>query len=143
MPDRSLRCRNESNPEQGRQRFRGVFSGLYNDVRYNVSSSFLGRAEAVLTFENFNVPFARPEYVEGQRIEAVDLEWQYIRGGLGLGYRTALAPGHQDNALEVTLTYEPGFIWFEPDDDTAGTFIVPRDTYEGRAHLRVRADALE
>ncbi|MGH8508051.1 MAG: hypothetical protein ACREVH_04960, partial [Gammaproteobacteria bacterium] len=109
----------------------------------NVSPRFLGGAEAVLTFENFNVPFARPEYVEGQRIESVDLEWQYIRGGLGLGYHTPLAPGHQDNALELTLTYEPGFIWFEPDDDTASSFIVPRDTYEGRAHLRLRADALE
>ncbi len=131
------------NPEHGRQRLRGVFSGLYNDVRYNISPRFLGGAEAVFTFENFNVPFARPEYVEGQRIEAVDLEWQYIRGGLGLGYRTPLAPGHQDNALELTLTYEPGFLWFEGDDDTAPEFIEPRDTYEGRAHLRLRADALE
>jgi len=131
------------NPEHGRQRLRGVFSGLYNKVHYHIAPRFLGGAEAVFTFENFNVPFARPEYVEGQRIEAVDLEWHYIRGGLGFGYRTALAPGHQDNALELTLTYEPGFIWFEPDDDTAPDFIVPRDTYEGRAHLRLRADALE
>ncbi|MGH8579425.1 MAG: hypothetical protein ACREVK_04610 [Gammaproteobacteria bacterium] len=131
------------NPEHGRQRLRGVFSGLYNDVRYNIAPRFLGGAEAVFTFENFNVPFARPEYVEGQSIEAVDLEWQYIRGGLGLGYRTPLAPGHQDNALELTLTYEPGFFWFQEDDDTAPEFIEPRDTYEGRAHLRLRADALE
>ncbi|MGH8625051.1 MAG: hypothetical protein ACREYC_07205 [Gammaproteobacteria bacterium] len=131
------------NPEHGRHRLRGVFSGLYNDVRFNIAPRFLGDAEVVFTFENFNVPFGRPEYVEGQRIEAVDLEWQYIRGGLGLGYHTALAPGHQDNALEITLTYEPGFIWFEPDDDTAPDFIEPTDTYEGRAHLRLRADALE
>lgn len=131
------------NLEHGRQRLRGVFSGLYNDVRYNIAPRFLGGAEVVFTFENFNVPFARPEYVEGQRIETVDLEWQYIRGGLGFGHRAALAPGHQDNALELTLTYEPGFLWFEPDGDRARGFIVPRDTYEGRAHLRLRADALE
>ncbi|MGH8508296.1 MAG: hypothetical protein ACREVH_06210, partial [Gammaproteobacteria bacterium] len=29
------------NPEEGQQRFRGIFSGLYNDVRYNVSPRFL------------------------------------------------------------------------------------------------------
>lgn len=131
------------NPEHGRQRLRGVFSGLYNNVDYHISPRFLRGLEAVVTFENFNVPFARPEYVEGQRIEPVDLEWQFVRGGLGLGYRTPLAPGHQDNALELTLTYEPGFIWFEGDDDTAPEFIEPSDTYEGRAHARLRADALE
>jgi len=66
--------------------------------------------------------------VEGQRIEDVDLEWQYVRGGLGLGYRTPLAPWHQDNALEITLTYEPGFLWFDASSDTARDFIVPHDT---------------
>ena len=131
------------NPEDGQQRLRGIFSGLYNDVRYNISPRFLGGMEAVLTFENFNVPFARPEYVEGQRIEAVDLEWQYVRGGLGLGYRTRLAPGHQDNALELTLTYEPGFIWFDPDvtirqaaSSCPETPTRDRPTRTGRCHER-------
>jgi hypothetical protein len=131
------------NEDDGKRRFRGVFSGLYNDLRYNIAPKSLQGAEAVFTFENFNVPFGRPEYVEGQRIEGVDLEWQYVRGGLGLGYRTPLAPWHQDNALEITLTYEPGFLWFDASSDTARDFIEPHDTYEGRAHLRLRADALE
>jgi len=131
------------NEDDGERRFRGVFSGLYNDLRYNIMPEFLQGAEAVFPFENFTVPFGRPEYVEGQRIEDVDLEWQYVRGGLGLGYRTPLAPWNQDNALEITLTYEPGFLWFDASSDTARDFIVPHDTYEGRAHLRLRADALE
>jgi hypothetical protein len=131
------------NPKEGQQRFRGVFSGLYNELRYHLAPSFLQGAEFVFTFENFTVPFARPEFIEGQRIKAVDLEWQYVRGGLGLGYRIPWAPGYQDNALEVTLTYEPGFLWFDRGDDTAPEFRVPRDTYEGGVHLRLRADALE
>ncbi|HEX2245841.1 MAG TPA: hypothetical protein VHH94_06120 [Gammaproteobacteria bacterium] len=131
------------NEDYGKKRFRGVFSGLYNDLRYNIAPEFLQGAEAVFTFENFTVPFGRPEFVEGRRIRDVDLEWQYVRGGLGLGYRTPLAPGHQDNTLEITLSYEPGFFWFDSGDDTAQDFIVPHDTYEGRAHLRLRADALE
>lgn len=131
------------NLDDGKQRFRGVLSGLYNDVRYNLTLKVLRGAEAVFTFENLTIPFGRPEFAEGQRIGSVDLEWQYVRGGLGLGYRAPLAPGHQDNALEVALTYEPGFFWFDGTSDTARDFIIPRDTYEGRVHFRLRADALE
>lgn len=131
------------NPEQGKYRFRGVFSGLYNDVRYHITRRDWRGFEGVLTFENFTVPIARPEFVEGQEIEEVELEWYYVRGGVGLGYRKSLAPGNQDNALEVTLTYEPGYLWFDRGSDTAPDFIEPQDSYEGRVHLRARADALE
>lgn len=131
------------NLEDGKKRFRGAISGLYNNIRFNITPKFLHGAEAVFTFDNFTVPFARPEYVEGQRVNAVDLEWNYVRAGLGIGYRAPLAPWHQDNALEIALTYEPGYLWFARDSSTARNFISPSDTYEGRVHFRLRADALE
>lgn len=51
--------------------------------------------------------------------------------------------GHQDSALELSLTYEPGYRWFARGHHTSPDFIVPSDTYEGRVHVRLRRDALE
>ena len=95
------------NPEDGQQRLRGIFSGLYNDVRYNISPRFLGGMEAVLTFENFNVPFARPEYVEGQRIEAVDLRMAIRTRRIGPGLPHPARPQTPGHALELTLPTNP------------------------------------
>ena len=131
------------NRREGGERVRAVLSGLYNEVRYHTSRWPLGGAEAVLAFENVTLPFARSEYVEGRRIASEELEWHSVRLGAGLGHRIPLAPGHQENALEVTLTYEPGVLLFEAGDETGRDFLVPRDAYEGRFHLSLRADALE
>ncbi len=131
------------NELDGARRLRAVLSGLYNDVRYNRRFTRLGGLEFVATFENLTIPFGRPEYVEGLPVDDVDLQWQYVRGGLGLGYRRAIAPGHQDNAVEFTATYEPGYLWFDRNGDTGRSFVIPQDTYEGRARLRLRVDALE
>jgi len=131
------------NMEGGKTRFRGVFSGLYNDVRYNTTPAFLGGAEAVFTFENLTIPFGRPEYIEGRSIVSEELQWHYLRGGMGLGYRAALPPGHQDNAVELALTYEPGVLLFFRGGETAPSFQMPQSTYEGRVHLRARADKIE
>ena len=124
-------------------RLRAVLSGLYNDVRYNTGRRPFGRVEGVLTFENVTLPFDRSEYVEGRRIAEEELEWHSIRIGVGVGYRAALAPRHQDNAFEAALSYEPGVLLFRRGDETAQDFLVPGNAYEGRFHLRLRADALE
>src|SRR6185369_5353591 len=99
--------------------------------------------EAVVTFENLTPPFTRSEYVEGERVASEDLKWGSVRAGAGIGYRHGLAPGHQDNAFEAAITYEPGYLFFSRGDDTAKAFLPPPNTYEGRAHLRLRADAFE
>jgi len=125
------------------RRFRGTFTGVYNDVQYNVGSKWSGGWEAVFTFNNLVVPFGRSEYVEGQRIQDVALQWNSVFAGLGIGYRKALPPGHQDNALEISLTYEPGYRWFQRTQDTSPRFRVPSETYEGRVHVRLRTDALD
>jgi hypothetical protein len=99
--------------------------------------------EMVLTLDNFILLLGRSEYVEGQRIEDVEVEWNYVFGGFGVGYRTPLPPGHQDSALEISVTYEPGFRWFKRSEGTAPNFVVPSDTYEGRVHVRVSVDTLD
>lgn len=131
------------NWENGQERLRGIFSGLYDQVRYSTTPVFLQGAEIILTFENVTVPFDRAEYIEGQRIDSEELKWHEIQTGIGLGYRVPLSPGHQDNALEAALTYEPGLLLFDEGDETDPSFQVPKDTYEGRIHFRLRADAIE
>lgn len=96
-----------------------------------------------MTLNTMIIPLGRSEYVEGQIIRDVEVEWSYVFGGIGVAYRRLLDPGHQDNALELSLTYEPGYRWFKGTSKTSPNFIVPDDTYEGRVHARVRRDALE
>ena len=125
------------------RRFRGTFAGLYNDVRYNIGPERAHGWEAVFTFNNYIIPFGRYEDVEGRAITDVELKWSSIFAGLGIGYRKSLPPGHQDSALEMALTYEPGYLWFDRSKNTSPRFIVPSDTYEGRVHFRLRTDMLD
>src|SRR5512132_1593196 len=125
------------------RRFRGTFAGLYNEVRYNAGSQGARGWEAVFTFNNYIVPFGRYQDVEGQAITDVELQWNSISAGLGIGYRKTLPPGHQDSALEMALTYEPSYLWFNRSTHTSPQFIVSSDTYEGRVHFRLRTDMLD
>lgn len=128
---------------RGDSRLRAAVSGLYDDIRYDHRLAPGSAWEAVGTFENVTLPFARSEYVEGERIASEELKWEFVRAGAGFGYRRALEPGHQDNAFEAAATYEAAYLFFARGDDTEETFRLPRNTYEGRFHLRVRADAFE
>ncbi len=114
-----------------------------NDLTMNVGSYTSSGWELRFTLNTMIIPIGRSEYVEGRIIRDVEVEWSYVFGGFGLAYRRLLDPGHQDNALELSLTYEPGYRWFKGTSDTSPNFIVPSDTYEGRVHARVRRDALE
>ena len=125
------------------RRLRATVAGVVNDVNYNIGSRSLKGWELVLTFDNTIIPLGRSEYVEGQRIKAADIQWSYVFAGAGIGYREQLPGKSQDNAIEVTLTYEPGYRWFQRSRDTSSNYVVPVDTYEGRAHFRLRLDALD
>jgi hypothetical protein len=131
------------NSDDLKKRFRGTFSGPVNDLTYNAGSHSSSGWELRMTLNTMIIPLGRSEYVEGQIIRDVDVEWSYVFGGIGVAYRRLLDPGHQDNALELSLTYEPGYRWFKATSDTSPNFIVPKDTYEGRIHARIRRDALE
>ena len=130
------------NWNEGKQRLRAILVGIYDDIRFDFQPS-RGPFELLVTFENLTPPFDRSEYVEGIRIRSEELRWYQAYLGLGAGFRIPISPGHQDNALEVALSYEPGYLAFDRGDETDPGFIVPRDAYEGRIHLRFRADALE
>ncbi len=131
------------NRDGGDSRVRAVLLGIANDVRYDRRIVAGSVWEVVGTFENVTLPFARSEYIESERIASEELKRSFVRAGFGFGYRRALAPGHQDNFLEAALTYEPGYLFFGRGGDTASSFLLPRDTYEGRFHLRLRADAFD
>src|SRR2546429_563431 len=122
------------NRQDGAERLRADIAVLANDARYNrrlVPSGW----EAAFTFENVTLPFARSEYVEGRRVATEELKWNFVRAGAGMGYRRTLSPGHQDNAFEAALTYEPGYLFFAHGGETASAFVLPQETYEGRIHL--------
>jgi hypothetical protein len=126
-----------------KERFRGTFSVAVNDLAYNVGSHLSNGWELRFTLNNMIIPLGRSEYVEGQIIRDVDVEWNFLFAGFGIAYRQLLSPGHQDNALEMSLTYEPGYRWFKRSRETSRNFVVPTDTYEGRVHARLRKDAFD
>jgi hypothetical protein len=130
------------NRREGRELFRAEIAVIANSVRYNRALSDSG-LESVLTLEGATLPWALSDSVEGMRDAAAELKVRSYRGGAGLGFRRPLAPGLQDNFFEVAMTYEPGYLAFRRAGETAPDFILPRDSFERRAHLRVRADAFE
>lgn len=63
------------NWDDGRSRLRGTFTGLVNDVNFNVGSKSSRGWELIFTLDNMIIPVGRSEFVEGQRISQVDVEW--------------------------------------------------------------------
>ena len=122
-------------------RVRALLSGLYDDVRWDVAPE--DRFGAALTFFNETLPWDRSEYVQGRRISGADLQRHQIRAGAGVGWRRRIAPGGQDNAVEASLTFEPGALLFARGRSTSADFRIPRDAFEGRLHFRLRTDSLE
>ncbi len=131
------------NPAGGRTRLRAELLGIYDDVRWNRSLRAGSPLEAVLTFDNLTVPLDRPEFVEGVRIATEELRWHTVRAGLGLAYRRLIPPFHGDNAIEASLAFEPGWLWFQRGGETGRDYLLPKDTFEARGHLRLRFDAIE
>lgn len=125
----------------GDDRLRAELLGIYDDVRWN--RKLVPGLEAVLTFQNTTLPWARSEYAGGTRIASEEMKWHSVRAGAGLGTYRRIAPGLQDNAFEASLSYEPGLLLFGRGSDTAPSLTLPADAYEGRLHARARADAFE
>jgi hypothetical protein len=125
----------------GHRRLRAVLLGLYDGVRWNRALHGDGRLESVVTFENTTLPWARSEYAGGERLESEEMNWGFVRAGAGLAFRQPLAPGHADNSFEASLSYEPGFLYFSKGSSADPSFVSPVNAYEGRLHLRLRADA--
>ncbi|HAM50707.1 MAG TPA: hypothetical protein DCP92_08465 [Nitrospiraceae bacterium] len=123
--------------------FRADLVGVYDDVFFARSSPDLKSFEWVLTFDNYTLPFAQSELVDGEAVKTEELYWGYVRPGFGFGYRRQVSPGHQDNMAAVDLTIEPGFLYFDKGSKTADNFVVPDNSFELREHLQLRWDAFE
>ncbi|MBI5417616.1 hypothetical protein HZA55_06675 [Candidatus Poribacteria bacterium] len=125
------------NYNNDKDRFRGIIAGLFNNIQYNFTPDFLHGGEAVFTFENLTIPFPQSELVEGEKISSEELKLNQMRLGMGIGYHRPIAvPEDQNNAFEIALTYEPGFLSFNSGDKTDPGFRLPDNTYEGRVHLK-------
>src|SRR5689334_22186316 len=69
------------------ERFRGSFAVAVNDLAYNVGIRSLPGWEFRFTLNNMIIPLGRAEYVEGQIIRDVEVEWNYVFAGFGVAYR--------------------------------------------------------
>jgi len=63
------------NSDDMKQRFRGTFSGPLNDLTMNVGSPSSSGWELRFTLNTMIIPLGRSEYVEGQIIRDVEVEW--------------------------------------------------------------------
>ncbi|HXZ24945.1 MAG TPA: hypothetical protein VEI24_01885, partial [Nitrospiria bacterium] len=129
------------NIDNGDTIFRGIVVGVYDELWYSTKPKVLGGADFVLTLNNFTVPVAQSEYVEGVEIDDA-LYWHQWNVGFGIGYSKNISPGFNDNRFAITLLYEPGMLNFHTSSDTLNSYIIPQNTFEQRVHLRVRADAM-
>jgi hypothetical protein len=123
--------------------FRATLVGLYDEVWFSKGAERTRPFELVLTFDNYTVPFAQTEAVDGHRLKEEELIWGNLWAGAGAGLRTPLEfPGADRNAnmAALSLTAEPGYLFFDDGKDTAADFVVPQDSFEMRAHLRGRYD---
>ncbi len=123
--------------------FRGVLVGLYDEIFLAYSPESWGGLEAVLTFDNLNVPFEQGEQIDGIIDDAQKTTWGWLRPGIGGGYRTAISPHEQDSMLALTWTFEPSFVYFSKGDSAVGAYVAPQDTFDLRSHFQMRLDALE
>ncbi len=129
-------------PEEGGSRLRAIVAGLANEVRWDVAVSENKVVATVTTFDSLILPWARSEYVQGERLRSEELEWNQARIGIGVAAHSRIGPA-VDNALDVALTLETGNLWFDEGDHTDPAFVLPTKTFEARGHLRARADLLE
>lgn len=127
----------------GADRLRAIVAGIANEVRWDSSLGAGSGLSYAVVFDSTTPPWARAEYVDGIRLTPGELEWLQARVGFGVAWRRPLSPWQCDNGLDVAATFEFGDLWFSRGADTAPDYVVPIDTFEARAHLRVRADALE
>ena len=123
---------------------RAATIGVYNEVFLAKSAQTFRPFEGILTLNSLTVPVARADVIDGNSIDEEELNWGHVYPGLGFGFREAIDdPGANDNMLAISVTAEPGFLYFDSGHRTAPDFIEPQDTFEGRLHLQVRLDAME
>ena len=129
-------------PASGESRLRAQISVIVNEVRWDRRVSPGQGWQTVLALDSVTFPWEQPEVVEGREYRPGELKWYQARVGAGFGWHGPLGRGETFNGLDAALTLEGGALWFQRGSETAPAYVLPVDTFEGRLHLRVRADAL-
>ena len=130
-------------PENNNSLLHADIAIFFNNIFYAEKFAEESAMEWVLTFENYTIPSASNEIIDGEKELKEEIYWGYVRPGFGLGLRKQVAPGHQDNMMALDWTIEPGFLYFGKNSETAGNFVLPDDTFELRTLLTYRWDALQ
>ena len=129
--------------QEHKRRVRMILAIVANFIDFNDGTwNDLG-VEAILGFENYTLPISSTIEIEKKSLEDTEIFWGYVRGAVGLGWRTRISPWQVDNNFSIGFTYEPGLFYFKDTSVTADNYLVPPTTYEDRFHLKVRMDALE
>jgi hypothetical protein len=124
-----------------RNLLRAVLAGVYDDVFWAAPLGS-GEWERVLTFTNDTAPWSSSERIDGVAQDREQLQWGYLRAGLGAGWRRRVGD-QQDNMLAADLIVEPGVLYFARGDDADPTFATPDSTFELRTRAQLRLDLLE
>ena len=123
----------------GDTRFRGIFSGLVNEV--DLSRTF-GEWQLLGHLDNNTVPFQMAEIAGGQEVKRTSIISGTVSGRLGLGLRLPVAPFQSDNDLRLQLFYQDTYLYSKKVPDTGLTVVLPPDTQVHGPMLRVRYDGL-
>lgn len=120
---------------------RASLVGVYDQL--TVAATAPSGRDALLTFENWTLPWATGEQVDGVVDDREELFWGYVRVGAGIGHRSTVAPGNQENQLASDLLVEPGVLYFGRGDRTDDGYQVPDSTVELRLRWLLRYDGVE
>lgn len=129
-------------PEQSKLFYANI-AGAYNDLFYGEQLPDWGDFQYALAFRNFTPPAAMSEVVDGRRVLDEEMYWGRLQWGIGLGYRTQVDPGYNDNIFMVNLYFEPGLLYFNQGSEAADNLLAPRDTIELGSRLEVKYDGLK
>ena len=120
---------------------RASLAGVYDQVTWARTAA--SGAELMVTFENWNPLWSTGELVDGAVDEAAKLQWGYVRGGIGPGYRCRTTQLAQENMFATDLLFEPGVLYFDRADTTAPGYQLPESTPELRLRWLLRYDAIQ
>ncbi len=126
-----------------RHLLRGEVAGVYNNLFWGVKPDGWGDFEVGLTLNNFTLPSTWNEVYDGIKDSREEIYWGYIRPGVSIGYRQALATSRQDNMWQINYILEPGYFYSGRDSQTSPDMVLPKSTFELRNRLVFRYDSIE
>jgi hypothetical protein len=129
--------------EEKKRRIRMIIALLANYINFYDGTWNNSGFEVAASWENYTLPIPSSLVIEDQELKDSEIYWGYLRGGVGLGWRTRIPPYEIDSFFAIYVMYEPGYLYFKETGNTGPNYIVPSNTYEDRLHVTARVDAME